>query len=73
MIIDTHTHIYPDKIARKASHAVGEYYEMPMGCDGTAENLVKHGLAAGIDKFVVCSVATTPAQVRPANRFISNA
>ncbi|MDR1409497.1 MAG: amidohydrolase family protein, partial [Oscillospiraceae bacterium] len=40
---------------------------------GTAENLVKHGLAAGIDKFVVCSVATTPAQVRPANRFISNA
>jgi predicted TIM-barrel fold metal-dependent hydrolase len=73
MIIDAHAHIYPDKIARKASNAVGEYYEMPMGYDGTAANLLENGLAAGIDKFVVCSAATTPAQVRPANQFIAKA
>ncbi|MDR0883082.1 MAG: amidohydrolase family protein [Oscillospiraceae bacterium] len=71
MIIDSHTHIYPDKIAFRASHAIGEYYEMPMEFDGTAENLLRHGLAAGIDKFVVCSAATTAAQVRPVNQFIA--
>jgi len=73
MIIDTHTHIYPDKIAHKASRTVGEFYEMPMGYDGSAANLLETGLAAGIDKFVVCSVATVPGQVRSVNRFIAEA
>ncbi|MCL2024079.1 MAG: amidohydrolase family protein, partial [Oscillospiraceae bacterium] len=50
---------------------IGEYYEMPMGYDGTAANLIKTGTAAGIDKFVVCSVATLPTQVRNINKFIA--
>ena len=29
-IIDFHAHIYPDKIAEKASHSVGEFYSIPM-------------------------------------------
>ena len=29
-IIDMHAHIYPNKIAEKASHSVGEFYTIPM-------------------------------------------
>jgi len=70
MIIDSHTHIYPGKIAQKASVAIGDFYSIPMEYDGTPENLLKEGKAAGIDKFLVHSVATTPLQVESINNFI---
>jgi len=72
MIIDSHAHIYPDKIALKASRAIGDYYEMPMDYDGTTANLIETGSVAGIDKFVVCSAATVPEQVPIVNRFIAD-
>ena len=34
MIIDFHAHIYPDKIAAKASAAIGEFYDAPMARHG---------------------------------------
>ena len=42
-IIDTHAHIYPDKIALMAAQSIGEFYEIPMHLDGTVSSLLKAG------------------------------
>jgi hypothetical protein len=70
-IIDAHAHIYPAKIAAKASQAVGEFYDLPMSTyDATAEVLLSRGTAAGVEGYVVCGVATRPEQVARINDFI---
>ena len=70
-IIDSHCHIYPDKIARKASDSTGEFYHMASLYDGKISTLLENGTAAGIDHFIVQSVATAPKQVSSINRFIA--
>ena len=70
-IIDAHCHIYPDKIAQKASDCTGSFYDLPSSLDGKISTLLEHGERAGIEHFVVQSVATTPAQVSSINRFIA--
>ena len=70
-IIDAHCHIYPDKIAQKASNSTGAFYDIPMHMDGKTSTLLEHGLNAGIDHFIVQSVATTPKQVSSINKFIA--
>jgi hypothetical protein len=47
-IIDAHTHIYPDKIAQKATEAIGDFYGLGMRCIGTAENLLGEMRRAGV-------------------------
>lgn len=69
--IDAHCHVYPEQIAEKAAKATGDFYgEMPFG-KGTIADLTENGKKAGIDKFIVQSVATTKAQVRKINEFIA--
>ncbi len=70
-IIDAHAHIYPEKIAEKATVAIGNFYDIKMEMpSGTTSNLIKDGERAGITKFVVHSCATTSSQVRKINEFI---
>lgn len=70
-IIDAHAHIYPEKIAEKATDAIGKFYDIKMDMTaGTAEKLIEEGMAAGVTGFVVHSVATTAHQVRSINEFI---
>ena len=70
-IINSHAHIYPDKIAKKATVAIGEFYNLKMNLnEGTANVLIEDGKKAGISKHVVHSVATTAHQVRSINEFI---
>ena len=71
-IIDAHCHIYPDKIAQKAAESTGNFYGIEMHLDGKISTLLEHGVSAGIDHFVVQSVATTPKQVSSINRFIAS-
>lgn len=71
MIIDAHAHIFPDKIAEKASVSIGKFYDLPMRYNGTVKELIEMGERCGIDKFVVQSVATTEAQVESINTFIA--
>lgn len=71
-IIDAHCHIYPDKIAEKASESTGNFYSIEMSLDGKISTLLKYGKKAGIDHFIVQSVATTPKQVSSINNFIAN-
>lgn len=73
MIIDAHTHIYPDKIAIKASQGISDFYNLRVLYDGTVGKLLEVGNAAGIGKYVVHSVATVPGQAASINRFIASA
>ena len=72
-IIDAHAHIYPEKIAKKATETIGEFYDIKMQMPaGTPERLIEEGRRAGISRFVVHSVATTAHQVRSINSFIKS-
>ena len=70
-IIDAHAHIYPEKIAAKATETIGVFYNIKMEMPaGTPERLLIEGGRAGISRYVVHSVATTARQVRSINEFI---
>lgn len=71
MIIDAHAHIFPDKIAEKAVEGIGGFYGMNVDYDGTLGTLLSEGAAAGVDRFIVQSVATVPEQVTAINNFIA--
>ena len=72
-IIDAHAHIYPTKIAQKATDAIGKFYDIKMEMPaGTPEQLLDDGLKAGISKFIVHSCATKPEQVRSINEFVKS-
>ncbi len=72
-IIDAHAHIYPNKIAEKATNAIGKFYDIKMEMPaGTPEQLLEDGLKAGISKFIVHSCATKPEQVRSINEFVKS-
>lgn len=69
-IIDVHTHLFPEKIAAKATQAVGDFYGIPMDNVGTSENLKKDMRDYGISHCFIHSVATVPKQVRNINDFL---
>ena len=69
--IDAHCHVYPEKIASRAVNGTDTFYNIQSVCDGTVKTLIEEGQKAGIDRFVIQSVATTPKQVSSINRFIA--
>ena len=69
-IIDSHAHIYPDKIAEKASVAISNFYDIEMLHHGSTKELLEEGKSAGISRFLVHSVATTAEQVHRINLFL---
>ncbi len=68
MIIDFHTHSFPDKIAAKAVASLAEKAHIPPYRDGTIFSLCESMKKAGIDYSVVLPVATSPKQVESINR-----
>lgn len=70
-VIDTHTHVFPDSVAQRASDNIGKYYSINMQCDGKIETLLS--VAPNISYFVVSSAATNPLHVQKGNDFILNA
>ena len=71
-IIDCHCHIYPDKIAVKASQNTGAFYDMDMNYDGKLSTLERLDEVGHISHSVVFSVATTPKQVKSINEYIAS-
>lgn len=69
-IINSHVHVYPDKIASKAALSIGRFYNAPIIHNGTIEELLKEGRESNISKFLIHSVATTTHQVYSINNFI---
>ena len=72
-IIDSHCHIYPEKIAARAVASTDEFYNTHANGTGLVQNLIALGEAAGYDGYVVQSVASTPHHVASINRFIAGA
>ena len=78
-IIDSHCHIFPDKIAQKATDSIDKFYNISEtgvidGCGfvGTAKALLTQCDSVGVDKCLVTSVATTPHHAQSINSFIAN-
>lgn len=69
-IFDAHAHIFPKKIAEKASANIGAFYDLPMKFDGSIDELLNVCERSKISKCVVHSVATKKEQVESINSFI---
>lgn len=71
-LIDFHAHIYPEKIAAKAVQSVGDFYNLAMDGDGTAENLLHQGKEFSVKGYVVHSVAVDENHVETVNNYIAS-
>ena len=69
MIIDFHTHVYPDKIAEKTIKALGEVAVVKPNTDGTVNGLIESMQSAGIDKSVILPVNTRAGQFDTITKF----
>ena len=67
MIIDFHTHTFPEKIAGAAIHKLSEMADIYPFTDGTVSQLSASMKKAGVDRSVVLPVATAPRQVEHVN------
>ena len=70
-VIDSHCHIYPEKIAARAIAGTDNFYGVVSSEHGTGSELSEKGEEYGVDRFIVQSVATTAKQVRSINEFIA--
>ena len=71
LIYDAHSHIFPAKIAEKATASIGAFYESPMFSPAAPERLLEAERKAGISRTLVCSSAVTAGQVESINTFIA--
>ena len=69
-IIDFHAHIYPAKIAMRATQAIGDFYNAPIAYHGSISELIASGNKIGVERYIVHSTATKPDQVVSINDFI---
>ncbi len=69
MVIDFHTHIFPEKIAAKTIAYLEQKAHIKAFGEGTEEGLVKSMEAAGVDVSVVLPVVTRPEQFHTINEF----
>lgn len=68
MVIDFHTHTFPQRIAAKAIAGIQEHGQSAAFTDGTEEGLCRSMTDAGVDISVVLPVATNPAKLASMNR-----
>ena len=69
MIIDFHTHVFPDKIAARTIAALSATGRIPAHSDGTLDGLRGQMSLAGIDVAVNLPVLTSPHQFESVNRY----
>jgi len=73
-IINTHCHVYPERVAMKAAENIGKFYRYPVpdfeqGTPGTLDLLLAESSPLGITTFAVSGAATAPKQVTSVNDF----
>ena len=69
MIIDFHTHVYPDKIAERTTRALGNAADVEAYTNGTLNGLLESMSKANIDKCVVLPVNTRAGQFDTITKF----
>ena len=69
MILDFHTHVFPDRIAEKTIKYLSQKGGIPPFSDGQVTGLLQEMEAAGVDLSVNLPVLTAPTQFESVNRF----
>ncbi len=69
MIIDFHTHVFPDKIAGKTIELLRAKGGIPAFSDGTCKGLIDALALAGVDVAVTLPVLTNPLSFDSVNRY----
>lgn len=69
MIIDFHTHIFPDKIAARSIEALSKVSGVQAATDGTLNGLLASMDRSGVDLSVIMPVVTKPSQFESVNTF----
>ena len=70
MIIDFHTHCFPDSVAEKALHSLSAAAGLtPVSQDFTSAGLTAFAKSCGVDYSVALSIATKPSQNFSVNKF----
>lgn len=69
MIIDFHTHIFPDKIAARSIEALSKVSGVKAATDGTLSGLLASMDRSGVDLSVIMPVVTKPSQFESVNTF----
>lgn len=72
MIIDFHTHAFPDKIAARAVDSLKVKINREPETDGTVMGLTDNMKNSGITLSVICNIATNPRQTENVNTFAIN-
>ena len=70
MIIDFHTHIFPERIAERAMGSLSSFSGFLPVSDGTLNGLKKSMNEAGVDKSVVLGIATNAHQQASVNDYL---
>ena len=68
MIVDIHTHTFPDHMAARTVHLLGQAAHIIPQTDATVDQLLASGEKAGVDLSVILPVATKASQVESINR-----
>ena len=50
---DIHVHIFPDKLAEKAAHSIGEFYDKTAYTIASTDRLAEELAQAGISRCVI--------------------
>lgn len=69
MILDFHTHCFPDALAPRALATLSATAEIQTHSDGTVSGTLRKMDEAGIDRAVVLNIATNDRQTTNVNRF----
>ncbi|MBE6596091.1 MAG: metal-dependent hydrolase [Ruminococcaceae bacterium] len=69
MIIDFHTHIFPDKIAKKTIDLLAKKGGIPPFSDGSVDGLMSEMEKGSVDISVALPVLTNPSQFDSVNKF----
>lgn len=65
MIIDFHTHAFPDSLAEKAMASLHSKGNAKSYLNGKISSLLKSMDSVGIEKSIICNIATKPSQFMP--------
>lgn len=69
LLIDFHTHAFPDKLAERALGTLAAKVRMTPETDGRIAGLLSHMADSGVSRSVVCNIATNAKQMSKVNDF----
>ena len=69
MIIDFHTHVFPDRIAQKTIELLSAKGGIPAHSNGTVTGLLEHMEKAGVELSVTLPVLTNPQSFEKVNQY----